>query len=157
MNAIRAKGGEPVVVTAMYRRRFDDKGQLYDTLGDFPAAARRVAAELEVPLIDLHAMSARLFTALGPDLSREAFVHFPAGAYGNDKAVKDDTHFSPFGAYELARCVIEGIRQNVPSLAARLAPGIDAYNPDFPGDPAKFPVPPSPPASEVRIPDGDGR
>ncbi len=156
--AIRAKGGEPVLLTPMYRRRFNEAGQLYDTHGDYPAAVRQVAAELKIPLIDLHAMSERLLTALGPEGSIPAFVHFPANAYpGQPKEVKDDTHFSPYGAYELARCVVEGIRTQVPSLAFRLAPDAGTYDPSRPGDPAAFPVPASPPRDEVRIPDGDGR
>ena len=155
--AIRAKGGEPVFITSMYRRRFE-KGALVDTLGDYPVAVRQIAQEQQIPLIDLHAMSRRLFTALGPDQSKQAFVHFPAGAYpGQAKEVKDDTHFSSYGAYALARCVVEGIRAEIPSLAARLAPGIPGFNPDFPVPPAEFTLPASPPADEVRIPEGDGR
>ena len=154
--AIRLKGGLPVIVTSMYRRRFNAEG-LYDTLADFPPAARQVAQELTVPLIDLHAMSAKLFSALGPDTSKLAFVHFPAGAYGSEKAVADDTHFSPYGAYELARCIVEGIRQNVPALAERLAPDAGSFDPSQPDAPAAFAIPPSPPMTEVRIPDGDGR
>ncbi|NDC74448.1 rhamnogalacturonan acetylesterase [bacterium] len=157
VDAIRAKGGKPVLVTSMYRRRFD-QGRLVDTLGDYPVAVRQVSKEKEVPLIDLHEMSRRLITALGPEQSKLAFVHFPAGAYpGQDKDVKDDTHFSAYGAYSLARCIVEGIRAQVPSLALRLAPDIPGYNPDLPSLPASFALPPSPPASEVRIPDGDGR
>ncbi len=154
--AIRARDGRPVLVTSMYRRRFDERG-LFDTLGDFPPAVRAVARETGAPLIDLHAMSATLFSALGPERSKLAFVHFPAGAYGSDKAVKDDTHFSPYGAYELARCIVEGIRASVPELAARLAPELTPYDPARPGDPAAFSVPASPPAEAARIPDGDGR
>lgn len=157
IESIREKGGIPVLVTSMYRRRFSG-GTLTDTLGDFPAAVRLIAEEQKVPCIDLHAMSARLFSALGPELSKKAFVHFPAGAYpGNAKDVKDDTHFSSYGAYELARCVVQGIRGSVPALAARLSPEITSYNPDFPAEPAAFSIPPSPAAAEVRIPDGDGR
>lgn len=157
IEAIREKGGTPVLVTSMYRRRFAG-GALTDTLGDFPAAVRLVAEEQKAPCIDLHAMSAKFFSALGPDLSKKAFVHFPAGAYpGHPKEVKDDTHFSSYGAYELARCVVQGIRSSVPALAARLAPEVASYNPDFPGEPASFSIPPSPAHAEVRIPDGDGR
>lgn len=156
VTAIRVRGGLPVLVTSMYRRRFNAEG-LYDTLGDFPAATRQVAQELDVPLIDLHAMSARLFSALGPEKSKLAFVHFPAGSYGSEKAVADDTHFSPYGAYELARCIVEGIRQKVPSLASRLAPDAGTFDPSRPDAPADFTLPPSPPITEVRIPDGDGR
>lgn len=155
--AIRAQGGKPVLVTSMYRRRFDEKGQLYDTLGDFPAALRQVAQETKTPLIDLHAMSAKLLSALGPEASKLAFVHFPAGAYGSDKAVKDDTHFSPYGAYELARCIVEGIRAELPELAARLAPDAARFDPAQPDKPAAFAIPPSPPREAARIPDGDGR
>ena len=156
--AIRAKGGEPVLVTPMYRRRFNEQGELFDTLGDYPPAVRQVAKELVVPLIDLHAQSARLFSALGPEKSIAAFVHFPANAYpGQPRDVKDDTHFSPYGAYELARCIVEGIRARVPSLALRLSPDAGTFDPSRPDDPAAFPVPPSPPQGEVRIPDGDGR
>ena len=157
VSAILAKGGKPVLVTSMYRRRFNERGELLDTLGDYPAAVRKIAQETGTPLIDLHALSAKVFSALGPDKSKSAFVHFPAGAYGSEKAVKDDTHFSPYGAYELSRCVVEGIRQNVPALSARLAPGLPSYNPSRPDDPSTFSVPPSPPRDEVRIPDGDGR
>jgi lysophospholipase L1-like esterase len=156
VDAIVAKGGNPVLVTPMYRRRFDGN-TLVDTLGDYPFAVRQVAAEKKIPCIDLHAMSARVLTALGPDKSKAAYVHFAVGAYGNDKAVKDDTHFSTYGGYELARCIVEGIREKIPALAAKLAPDAGAYSPDKPADPAAFALPPSPPRAEVRIPDGDGR
>lgn len=156
VNAIVAKGGNPVLVTPMYRRRFKD-GVLVETLGDYPEAVRRVAAEKKVPCIDLHEMSGRFFTALGADKSVAAVVHFPAGAYGSAKAVNDDTHFSSYGAYELARCMVEGIRQNVPALASRLAPDAGKFDPDHPDAPADFKVPATPSAIEVRIPDGDGR
>jgi lysophospholipase L1-like esterase len=157
VDAVRAKEGRPVLVTPMYRRRFNEKNELYDTLGDYPAAVRKVAQETGAPLIDLHAMSAQVFSALGKDNSKLAFVHFPAGAYGSEKAVADDTHFSPYGGYELARCIVEGIRQNIPELAARLAPGVRDYKPSKPGSPKAFAIPASPPREEVRIPDGDGR
>lgn len=157
VRAVREAGGRPVLVTSMYRRRFDAEGRLYDTLDDYPVALRQVAAELSVPLIDLHAMSARVFAALGAEGSKAAFVHFPAGAYGSAEAVKDDTHFSPYGAYELARCVVEGIRAQLPELAARLAADVGSYDPDRPGAAADFTVPASPLRDAVRIPDGDGR
>jgi hypothetical protein len=33
-------------------------------------------------------------------------------------SLKDNTHFTPFGAYEISRLIIEGIRNNNLSLAA---------------------------------------
>jgi lysophospholipase L1-like esterase len=156
VDAIQAAGGNPVLVTPMYRRRFNGD-KLFETLGDYPEAVRRVAAEKKVPCIDLHAMSGRFFSALGPEKSVLAVVHFPAGAYGSAKAVNDDTHFCAYGAYELARCMVEGIRAEVPALAARLAPDAGRFDPDHPDDPAAFAIPASAAPEEVRIPDGDGR
>lgn len=157
IDAIEEKQGRPVLVTPMYRRRFSG-GKLVDTLRDYPAAVRQVAKEKNVPCIDLHAMTARVFTALGSGKSKAAFVHVAANTYpGQEKAISDDTHFSYYGAYELARCIVEGIRANVPELASRLTPDAGQYNPDRPSDPAAFKIPPSPPSGDMRIPEGDGR
>ena len=157
VDTIVAKQGKPVLVTPMYRRRFSG-GKLVDTLRDYPEAVRQVAKEKNVPCIDLHAMSARLFTALGESKTKAAFVHVAANTYpGQEKAIADNTHFSYYGAYELARCVIEGIRANVPELASRLAPDAGAYNPEKPANPAAFKIPSSPPSGDMRIPEGDGR
>lgn len=154
---ITAKGGKPVLVTAMYRRRFQGD-TLQDTLGDFPVAMRQVAAEKNVPLIDLHAMSAELFSALGPSRSKRAFVHYPANTFpGQDKPLADDTHFNTYGGYELARCIVEGIRAQLPELAARLAPDAGKFDPAHPDDPATFELPLSPSRDALRIPEGDGR
>lgn len=156
-DAIRERGGKPVFVTSMYRRRFEG-GKLIDTLGDFPAAMRQVAAEKDVPLLDLHAMSADLFSALGQERSKLAFVHYPAGSFpGQDKDLADNTHFSPFGGYALARCIVEAIREKLPALAAHLAPEIGRFDPSRPDDPAAFSLPPSPARDTLRIPEGDGR
>lgn len=158
VDAIRAKDGIPVLVTSMYRRRFDAEGKVQDSLGDFPTAMRQVAKEKKTPLIDLHAMSAKLFGALGAEPSKAAFVHFKAGSFpGQDKDLKDDTHFSPYGAYELARCIVEGIRSDVPELAKRLSPDAGHFDPSHPDSVKDFNVPTSPPSGSVRIPDGDGR
>lgn len=158
IDSIRAKGGIPVLVTPMYRRRFDASGQITDSLGDFPVAMRQVAKEKQTPLIDLHAMSAKVFGALGPNESKMAFVHFKAGAYpGATQDVRDDTHFSTYGAYELARCVVEGIRTEVPELAKRLTPDAGHFDPAKPDVATTFNIPASPPPTEARIPDGDGR
>ena len=56
-----AKGMHPILVTSMHRRTFDASGKITNSLGDYPEAVRRVAAERKVPFIDLHAMSARFY------------------------------------------------------------------------------------------------
>ena len=127
----RAKGATPVLVTPMNRRTFDDAGKITNSFGPYPDAVREVAAEQKTALIDLNAMSKTLFEAMGPEGTLKAFMHFPENSFpGQTAAIADDTHFNSYGAYELARCIVHGIREaNLP-----LAKFLDTTIPDF--DPA---------------------
>ncbi|GHH58873.1 rhamnogalacturonan acetylesterase [[Pseudomonas] boreopolis] len=64
----RAAGAIPVLVTPLTRRQFRD-GRLIDDLGPWAEAVRRVAAQMQVPLIDLHARSQALVQGMGPVLA----------------------------------------------------------------------------------------
>jgi lysophospholipase L1-like esterase len=127
----RAKGATPVLVTPMNRRTFDDAGKITNSFGPYPDAVREVAAEQKTALIDLNAMSKTLFEAMGPEGTLKAFMHFPENSFpGQTAAIADDTHFNSYGAYELARCIVHGIREaNLP-----LTKFLDTTIPDF--DPA---------------------
>ncbi|MCC5835574.1 MAG: rhamnogalacturonan acetylesterase [Opitutales bacterium] len=152
---VREKGADPVLVTSMKRRRFDSEGRQYATLDDYPVAVRKVAAELRVPLIDLHLMSGVLYSALGPEGSKLAFVHYPAGTFpGQLEALRDDSHFSPYGGYQLARCIVLGIQLNLPDLADRLREDVGVYDPARPDPFSDFSLPPSSRAS-IQVPDGN--
>ena len=141
----RAKGATPVLVTSTQRRNFGEDGRIVNTLGDYPAAMRRLAAEEKVALIDLNAMSARFYEALGPERSKRALVHHPAGTYpGQTAELKDDTHFSNYGAYQLARMVVQGIHDARLPLARHLLPGLAPIDLAHPDDPERFAVPASP-------------
>lgn len=131
----RKKGGLPVLVTSMERKA----GVNMDTLGDFPEAVRRVAAEQKVPLIDLNAMSKVLYPALGGSLN---------------KAFQDGTHHNNFGSYELARCVVEGIRANKLGIAKYLADDVPVFDPAHPDSPESLVLPPSP-QKDTQKPDGN--
>jgi lysophospholipase L1-like esterase len=133
MTEARKKGGKPVLVTSTNRRRFDENGKIINTLEEFPEAMRQLAKEENVPLIDLNAMSKVFYEALGPEISKKAFVHYPAYSYpGQDKPLADDTHFNPYGAYELAKCVTEGIRLTIPELAKFIRDDWVEFNPAQP-------------------------
>ena len=132
INEARKRGGKPVLVTSMHRRNFDSLGHIVNTLGDFPEAMRQTAKEENVPLIDLNTVSKTLWEALGTEGSKRAFVHFPMGSFpGQSQEMHDDTHFSNYGAYLLAQCMVEGIRQNVPELAVYLQPS-PKFDPSVP-------------------------
>jgi lysophospholipase L1-like esterase len=156
VEAARGKGGIPVLVTSMERRRFDDNGKQSATLTDYAEAVRQVGVEDKVPVIDLNAMSLKLYAALGPANSTKAFVHYAANTFpGQDKPLKDDTHHNAYGAYELARCIVEGIKANVPALAPHLAKDAGTFDPATPDAPEKVAIPASPLAGPTEKPAGN--
>ncbi|MGD0903931.1 MAG: rhamnogalacturonan acetylesterase [Terracidiphilus sp.] len=153
----RAKGATPVLVTSMNRRTFDADGKITNSLAGYPDAVREVAAAQHVALIDLNAMSKTLFEAMGPEGSMKAFMHYPANAFPNQaQAISDDTHFNTYGAYELARCIVHGIRQAKLPLRKLLAKDIPDFDPSKPDPQAEFNLPatPIPPktANEMKVP-----
>lgn len=146
----KAAGVTPVLVTSMFRREFDAQGKIVDSMAGYPEAMRTVAAAEHVTLIDLNAMSRTLFEALGPEASRKAFMHYAANSFPNQtEAIDDDTHFNSYGAYELARCIVEGIRTNKLPLASKLTTDARPFDPAHPDPVASFTLPFTPiPAKE---------
>ena len=151
----RARDMIPVLVTSVNRRTFDSSGHITNSLGDYPEAMRQTGKEESVAVIDLNAMSKTLYEALGPDNSIKAFVHFAANSYPNQpNDVKDNTHFRPYGAYELAKCVVNGIKKNVPALAKFLKPNLAPFDPTKPDDPMQWSLPESSFVGAIK-PDGN--
>jgi lysophospholipase L1-like esterase len=132
-------GAIPVLVTSMNRRVFDENNKIVNTLDDFPDAMREIAKEENVYLIDLNALSKTLFEAMGPELSKKVFVYYPPNSYPNQpNALADDTHFNPYGAYELAKCVVKSIvDQNLP-LKKYISKNEKNFSPNKPADVEKF-------------------
>jgi len=123
----------PVLVTSMHRRTFDSSGHITNSLGDYPEAVRQTGKEEGVAVIDLNAMSKILYEAWGPQKSIKAFVHFAANSFPNQpNELKDNTHFSTYGAYQLAKCVANGIKQKIPSLAKYLKKDLASFDPAHP-------------------------
>jgi lysophospholipase L1-like esterase len=119
---VRAKQANPVLLTPVMRRRFDENGVFYDAHGEYPDLVRAVAAELRVPLIDMHRSSERVLREYGAERSKALFLHIPAGTNANyPQGLEDNTHFSPQGAEIMAGLAVAGIRESVPELAALLA------------------------------------
>ena len=142
---VRAKNAIPVIVTAQHRRTFDADGHITNSLGDYPDAARQVAADTHTYLIDLTAMSKVLFEAMGDEGSKHAFMYFPANTFPDQtRDYADNTHFNGYGAYELARCIVNGIRENKMYIAAHLDPSVPNFDPAKPDPFATFYLPPTP-------------
>ena len=103
------------------------------------AAARKVAREENVPLLDLQARSIALYEALGEAEAARLF---------NDGGT-DRTHHNNAGAWFLARAVAAEIAVQVPDLAAHLKPAARRFDPAHP-DLSEGAIAPSLAESDVR-------
>jgi len=136
----RKHGAIPVLITPVNRRTFDEAGKITNSLGDYPDAVRQTAKEENAALIDLNAMSKPFYEALGPENSKKAFV--------------DNTHHNNYGSYELAKCVVEGIKANKLGIARFMVDDVAPFDPSHPDPIENFAIPASP-QSSARKPDGN--
>ncbi|MDR1416399.1 MAG: rhamnogalacturonan acetylesterase [Prevotellaceae bacterium] len=152
----RKRQMHPVLVTPMNRRTFDEHGKTLNTHGEYPDAVRKLAADAGIPLIDLHKVSATLYEAWGSEASVKAFVHYPAGTFpGQTKKLEDNTHFNAYGGYEIAKCIVEGIRENgLADILRFLRDDYKPFDPKLPDNVETFSLPLSP-FTEIEKPDGD--
>lgn len=134
--ATRAAGGIPVLVTSMQRKSLNEAGKIQNTLGDYPGAVRALAAAEQVALIDLHAMSGRLYEALGPAQIGAAF--------------QDGTHHNNYGSYELAKCIVTGVRAAGLTLAKHILAEVPDFDPARPDALVNFVMPASPQATALK-------
>ena len=127
-----------MLITPMHRRTFDAEGHVTNSHGDFPEAVRQAAKEEKVPLIDLNAMSKPLYEAWGPEASKRAF------------APNDGTHHNNYGSYELAKCIVQGIKVNKLRLVKYLATDVAPFDPGKPDAIDAFKVPASPQGTKIK-------
>ena len=125
ITALQAAHLQPVLVTPVERRFFEPDSSLRHTLAEHVAAMRAVAAEAQVPLLDLNAASRTLYAAYGP---AQAPALFATGADGR----VDPTHHNNAGAWLLAGLVAQGLQELKLPIAAQLrrdAPVVNAARP----------------------------
>lgn len=137
---VREKGGTIIFVTPTARRFFnDDQKTLRNTHGDYPEAMRAVALREDVPLIELNGMTHTFYEALGFEGSKRALVHYPANTFPDQpQALADNTHFNPFGAWEVAKMVVMGLKKIGSPLADYLRTDWLDFDPSHPDNPDEF-------------------
>jgi len=128
----RRLGVTPILVTPMNRMTFDAEGKVTNSLGDYPEAVRQAGTEEKVEVIDLNAMSKLFYEALGPKDAVKAF------------ADGDTTHHNNYGSYELARCIVQAIRESKSDLAKYLVDDVASFDPSHPDPLSKFDIPAEP-------------
>lgn len=98
-DAAKEKGAYPVLITPLYRRRFDSSGQLIPgTHLDYPRAMKELAEREQVPCIDLCAWSYQVIQEEGPEKTRQWFM-------------EDNTHLRYEGAVRFSALIAEGLEE----------------------------------------------
>ncbi|MDZ3832716.1 MAG: rhamnogalacturonan acetylesterase [Sphingopyxis sp.] len=144
---VRAAGAVPVLVTPLTRREFRD-GQLYNSLASWSDEVRGVAKAMDVPLVDLNALSAAQTQKMGAETATQLAQEPPTaeelaaakagttlsarpapppppaiegkGARGQVTRKFDYTHLGNVGAEVTARLVTDALAQAVPALRSQL-------------------------------------
>lgn len=106
INDSRKSGAQPILVTSVERRNFNQDGKLRLTLDKYSAAMKEAGKRENVPVIDLHNRSVEFYKSLGEKGCKDM----------NPKNGTDSTHFTEEGARTIARLVVEEIHKKVPSL-----------------------------------------
>ncbi|MDI9366102.1 MAG: rhamnogalacturonan acetylesterase [Flavobacterium sp.] len=108
----RAASATPILLTPVNRWKFDSLGFFQDTHGAYPDAVRDLAKAYNVPLIDMHVKTKILMQKIGAEASHKWFNQLEKAAHPNyPDGIKDNTHFSPAGAQQMAQLAAEGLKE----------------------------------------------
>jgi PelA/Pel-15E family pectate lyase len=140
----RAAEAVPVIVTSLTRRNFNAAGEIASDLGAYVDAAKEVAADRGVAVVDLHAASIALLNRLGPK-SGDIF------GIRKDDGTLDRTHLSKEGSAVFGALVAGELLRVMPVLALSTTPSLDmprgpvsgtggAIRPVTPPSPAPRPI-----------------
>ncbi|HEY0306828.1 MAG TPA: GDSL-type esterase/lipase family protein [Acidobacteriaceae bacterium] len=108
----RAIGAVPVIVTSLSRRTYKD-GKVVQDLKAYAAAAKQVALEERVTVVDLNAISTGMLDKMTQEEADKfnAARHPDASAENSDKAkpAVDRTHLNPYGQKVFGRLVADNL------------------------------------------------
>jgi len=106
----QAKGATPILFTSVVRRNFNSNGTLVDTHGLYPVIVHQVAQQQNVALVDMQSLSELIELHYGLEASKKLHLHFEKGEHPYyPEGKKDNTHFSEWGAREMAQAVIKNL------------------------------------------------
>lgn len=148
INGARQRGAEPVLLTPVGRRDFNTITQEFNvSFPEYVKAAKEVAEELNVKLIDLSQLSIAYYDKIGLTASEKVFLYANPGEYPKyPNGVNDNTHFSSYGAQVIAALVAGAVKEMEIGISSYVIdpditepepePEIQVYEENFDGDPA---------------------
>lgn len=101
IDAVQSFNGVPVLITVHAARLWDENGKVVPAWEERNDITRRLAAELDLPLVDFYKITEALFNELGPEGT--AFMHWAGGT------PDDFMHFSPLGAQYVSRLLVNAL------------------------------------------------
>lgn len=129
---VRAKGAYPILVTPLARNTWKGSDASYnDLLKEYAQSVNQLAAEMEVPVADLHRYSMEFITRTGLEAAKAWF--YPA----------DYTHTNDYGAYLMAGFVSRALAEmtgGYSALGSCVTLGCGDWTPDGPFEPAVLPA-----------------
>ena len=112
IDAARRQGAEPILLTPIARRHFDENGMLKHTHGDYPAAMRDLADYRGVRLLDMEKATAALLQSMGDEPSKVLFNWQEKGHPNYPDGVQDNTHLCFNGAVRLAQIAMRLLEES---------------------------------------------
>lgn len=122
----RAAGIKPVLVTPLTRRYFGADGKIHSDLTAHSEAMKKVAAEMDVPLIDLQRDSIAYLDRVGEKAGDGLAI---TKKDKDGKTIFDKTHLNWQGSYVFGRIVAVDMGKAVPALAQYVRPEAAALPP----------------------------
>lgn len=113
VNQSRQKGAYPIILTPVARNYPWEDDHLQNVHGEYDQAAKDIAKEMDVMLIDLNLLSMDYFSNKGKEyVSNNYFMNLPAGKYeAYPEGQEDNTHFQPAGAKAVAQLVFDEMKE----------------------------------------------
>jgi lysophospholipase L1-like esterase len=115
----RAAGIKPILVTPLTRRYFEADGKVHSDLTVHADTMKRVAAEMKVPVIDLHRDSIAYLDKIG---EKEGNTLAITKKDDDGKTIYDKTHLDWKGSYVFGRIVAVDMGKAAPELAKYVKP-----------------------------------
>jgi lysophospholipase L1-like esterase len=115
----RAAGIKPVLCTPLTRRYFQGDGKVHSDLTAHADVMKKVAAEMQVPLIDLHADSIAYLDRIGEAGGNKLAI---TKKDEDGKTIFDKTHLDWAGSYVFGRIVAVDLGKAVPEVAKYVRP-----------------------------------
>lgn len=107
---VKGKKAIPILLSPVMRRSFKE-GKFYNSHEGYSEIVKKVANEQSVLFIDMLQKSKNLLDSLGVENSKKLFLYLDDGNVNYPNGKKDNTHFNQYGATEMAKLFVQGIKE----------------------------------------------